>query len=139
MAESMVGLNRLPSKIEARKRMFLHKIISLPAGSVSRQLFNRKLILYLNNRTSVTLGFVCDICQILSKHNLQFIINNLMLPVPSVPTKREWKTIVNGILNQSETALWNHRLAIDSDFTFLPHTAPFYHTIGFVSSMQHIV
>ena len=39
MAESMVGLNRLPSKIKARKLMFLHKIISLPAGSVSRQLF----------------------------------------------------------------------------------------------------
>ena len=41
-----------------------------------------------------------------------------MLPVPSVPTKREWKTIVNGTLNQSEAALWIHRLAIDSDFTF---------------------
>ena len=85
----MVGLNRLPSKIEARRFMFLHKIIYLPAGSVSRQLFNRKLILYLNNRTSVTFGFVFDICQVLSKYNLQFIINILMLPVTCVPTKRE--------------------------------------------------
>ena len=32
MAESMVGLNRLPSRIESRKLQFLHKIITLPAG-----------------------------------------------------------------------------------------------------------
>jgi len=41
-----------------------------------------------------------------------------MFPVPCGPTKREWKTIVNRLLNRSETALWNHRLAIDSDVTF---------------------
>ena len=46
MAESMVGLNRLPSKIEYRKLLFLHKIISLPAGSVSRDFFIRKLTFY---------------------------------------------------------------------------------------------
>ena len=49
MAELMVGLNRLSSIVESRKRMFLHEIISLPAGSVSRELFIRKLILFINN------------------------------------------------------------------------------------------
>ena len=39
MAESMVGMNRLPSHIDLRKMMFLHKIISLPAGSVSRNIY----------------------------------------------------------------------------------------------------
>ena len=46
------------------------------------------------------------------------IINKLILPVPCVPNKREWKTIVNRTQNQSETALWKHRLAIDRGFTF---------------------
>jgi len=92
-------------------------IKSLPAGSVSRQLFTRKSILYLNNRITVTLGFVCEICQILSKYNFKNSFNNLMLPVPCAP-RREWKTIVNRTLNQSETALWNHTLAIDINFLF---------------------
>jgi len=50
MPESMVELSHFPSKKEART---LHKIISLPAGSVSRQLEN-VLYMYPNNRTSVT-------------------------------------------------------------------------------------
>ena len=45
-----------------------------------------------------------------------------MLPVPCVTTKREWETTVNGTLNQSETAFWNHRLAIDKDYV-ISHTA----------------
>jgi len=70
--------------------------------------------------TSVTFGFVCDICQLLLKYNFHAItcINNLLLPSSHVPTKREWKTLVKRALSQSETALWNQRLAIDSDFTF---------------------
>jgi len=91
--------------------------ISLPAGSVSRELI-RKLKLFINNKTSVTLGFVCDICLILLKYNLHAIINNLLSSSPHVPTKREWKTLVKRALSQSETALWNQRLAIDRDFTF---------------------
>jgi len=41
MAESMVGLNRIPSHIDLRKMMFLHKIISLPAESVSRNIYSK--------------------------------------------------------------------------------------------------
>jgi len=43
MAESMVGLNRLPSRIESRKLQFLHKSITLPAGSVSRDIIYENL------------------------------------------------------------------------------------------------
>jgi len=69
MAESMVGLNRLPSHIDLRKMMFIHKIISLPAGSVSRSIFIRKLVLYINDKTHVTSGFIPDICHILLKYD----------------------------------------------------------------------
>ena len=118
MAESMVGLNRLPAIIEKRKLVFLHKLLQLPAGSVSRQIFIRKLIIFLNDRSSVKLGFVCDICHILSKYNLHSIINNIMLPNPQIPSKLQWKNIVNRAICERETTLWNHRLAIDDDFMF---------------------
>jgi len=81
-------------------------------------MWNIKLLLFINDRTSVTLGFVCDICQILLEYNLHAIINNLLSSSLHVPTKREWKTLVKRALSLSETALWNQRLAIDSDFTF---------------------
>ena len=65
------------------------------------------------------------------------IINNLMLPVPCVPTKREWKTINN------RTLKWNRIVELHNSqrqrLYVLSHTAPFYHTIEFVSSIQQIV
>ena len=67
MAESMVGINRLPSKIKYRKLMFLHKLMSLPSGSVSRDIFIKKLILFVNNQSCVTLGFIPVICKMLFK------------------------------------------------------------------------
>jgi len=79
-----IGLNRLPSIVESRKFMFLHKLISLPAGSVSRELFIRKHVLFMNKKTFVTLGFVCDICLLLLKYNLHAIINNLLSSSPNV-------------------------------------------------------
>ena len=56
MAESMVGSNRLPAIIEYRKLMFLHKLMSLPSGSVSRDIFISKLILFVNDRSRITFG-----------------------------------------------------------------------------------
>jgi len=41
MAESMLGLNRLPAQIESRKLMFLHKIVSLASNSVTKNIFIR--------------------------------------------------------------------------------------------------
>ena len=74
MAESMVGLNRLPAIIEYRKLMFLHKLMSVPSGSVSRDIFIRKLILFVNDRSRITLGFIPDDCQIWFKYELHDIV-----------------------------------------------------------------
>jgi len=52
---------------EYRKLMFLHKLMSLQSGSVSRGIFIRKLILFVNDRSRITLGFIPDVCQILFK------------------------------------------------------------------------
>ena len=118
MAESMVGLNRLQSQIESRKLMFLHKILSLPSGSVTRDIFTRKLIMFLNDKSLVTLGFIPDICQLLSKYRLHDIINNMLLPSPRLCSKGEWKTTVKRTVRAREYELWDQRLSSDPDFTF---------------------
>jgi len=118
MAESMVGLNRLPAIIEYRKLMFLHKLMSLPSGSVSRDIFIRKLILFVSDRSRITLGFIPDVCQILFKYELHEIVNNLLSPQHNIPSKFEWKSSVKNAILRKETYLWDQRMAADRDFTF---------------------
>jgi len=74
--------------------MFLHKIISFPAGSVSRNIFIQKLVLYINDKTHVTSGCIPDIRHILLKYNLHSIINNFLAPECYVPSKYVWKSVV---------------------------------------------
>jgi len=93
MAESMLRLNRLPSQIESRKLMFLHKIISLASNSVTRNIFMRKLILFINNNSLVSMGFIPDICNILCKYNLLSIVNNILVPDPHIPSKMKGKEL----------------------------------------------
>jgi len=106
MAESMVGLNRLQSQI-------LHKILSLPSGSVTRDIFTRKLIMFLNDKSLVTLGLIPDICPLLSKYRLHAIIKCYCLR-----SKGEWKATVKRTVRAREYELWDQRLSSDLDFTF---------------------
>ena len=117
MAESMLGLNRLPSQIESRKLMFLHKILSLASNSVTRNIFIRKLILFINNNSLVSTGFIPDICNILCKYNLLSIVNNILVPAPHIPSKNEWKRTVKIAITERESHDWDHRMSLDLDFT----------------------
>jgi len=118
MAESMVGMNRLPSHIDLRKMMFLHKIISLPAGSVSRNIFIRKLVMYINDKTHVTSGFIPVICHILLKYNLHSIINNFLAHECYVQSKYVWKSVDKRSINSREAQPWDYRTSVDTDFVF---------------------
>jgi len=120
MAESMVGLYRLPSHIDLRKMMFLHKIISLNylSGSVSRNIFIRKPVLYINDKTHVTSGFIPDICHMMLKYNLHSIINNFLAPECYVPSTYVWKSVVKRSITSREIQLWDYRTSVDTDFVF---------------------
>jgi len=118
MAESMLGLNRLPSQIESRKLMFLHKILSLASNSVTRNIFIRKLILFINNNSLVSTGFIPDICNILCKYNFLSIVNNILVPGPHIPSKNEWKRTVKIAITERESLDWDHRMSLDLNFTF---------------------
>jgi len=52
------------------------------------------------------------------KYNFQGIINNLLLPDPCIPSKRQWKTLVKHAIDNSESGLCNQRMSTDNDFTF---------------------
>ena len=94
MAESMIGINRLASEIDKRKLLFLHKILTLSPGAVTKELFLRKYVSYITDRSSVSLGFVPDICDILIKYNLQSLMNNFVNNSQVLPSKPVWKTLV---------------------------------------------
>jgi len=118
MTESMVRLNRLQSQIESCKLMFLHKILFLPSGSVTTDIFTRKLIMFLNDKSLVTIGFIPYICQLLSKYRLHDIINNMLLSSPRLCSKGECKATVKRTVRTREYELWDQRLSSPLDFTF---------------------
>jgi hypothetical protein len=125
MSESMLGLYRLRSQIEKKKLLFLHKILSLPSGCLTKELFLRKYFMYLLDRTSVKLGFIPDICTIIEKYKLHFILNNFVHNSGMLPPKIVWKNIVNNVIKIKETELWEYRISCDDDFTFFQILQPF--------------
>jgi len=98
--------------------MFLHKIISILAGSVSRNIFIQQLVLYINQKSQVTSGFIPDICHILLKYNLHIIINNFLAPECYVPSKSVWKSVVKRSVNSRVAQLRDYRTSVDTDFVF---------------------
>ena len=82
--------------------MFLHKLLSLTSGSVTRDIFTKKLIMFLNDKNIVTLGFNPDICQLLFKYRLHYIMNTLLLPSHCLCSKGEWKATVKRTHRASE-------------------------------------
>jgi len=116
MAESMLGLNRITSAIETRKLMFLHKILSLPANCITKEIFLRKYNMFVIDKSTVLTGFIPDICCIIAKYKLHYMLNNYIANQTILPTKRTWKRIVNSVVKTRESKLWSERLAKDSDF-----------------------
>jgi len=116
MVESMLGLNTLTSVIEIRKLMFLHKILSLPPTSTAKELFTRKYCMFTIDRSSVTLGYIPDICKIIAKYNLQFMLNDFISGQQTLPTKARWKNIVSCAIKTREAELWDNRVTSDPDF-----------------------
>ena len=90
MCESMLGLFRLSSEVDKRKLQFLHKILSLPNHTISKQIFIMKYVSFLNDRRSVKCGFIPDISKIVVKYGLQSILN-YYVNKNLLPTKCEWK------------------------------------------------
>ena len=118
MTESMLGLYRLTSIIEKQKLVFLLKILSLPANSITKEIFLRKYYLFATCKSSVALGFIPDVCNLLVKYRLTDVINQFIHDPSKLPHKHVWKNIVTNSIPLYEAAQWNNRVSNDGDFVF---------------------
>ena len=118
ICESMLGLYRLSAEVEKRKLMFVHKILLMSHDSITQKLFIRKYLLYIANNNNVKLGFIPDICSLLCKYNLQYLINDFVNKSCQVPSKYAWKCIVKKAIYSLETHLWKERLSLHPDFQY---------------------
>ena len=114
----MVGLYRLTAEVERRKLMFIHKILHMPNDSVSQRPFLRNYLIYITDKTKVKLGFIPDICSLLCKYNLQYIVNDYIRNPALLPSKYTWENIVKRAVYDNEKLLWNERINVDSDFEY---------------------
>ena len=121
ICESMLGLIRLSAEVEKRKLMFLHKILTLQSYTICQQIFIRKYFMYLDNTSSVKYGFVPDVCKLLYKYRLQYIMNYYIENNNMFPSKGEWKNAVNKSVMRAETLLWNNKINADKDFEYFKY------------------
>ena len=75
MVKSMLGLNRITALVDKRKLMFLFKILNLDNSSICKKIFLRKLFHYLYSSQKSKRGFIPDICGLLIRYNLNFLLN----------------------------------------------------------------
>ena len=121
ICESMLGLIRLSAEVEKRKLMFLYTILTLRSNTICQQIFVRNYFMYLDNTSSVKYGYIPDVCKLLYKYKLQYIMNYYIENNPAFPSKSKWKNIVNNCIVRSETILWNNRLDADREFEFFKY------------------
>ena len=123
IAESMIGLYRIDSEIEKQKLMFLHKLLCLPVYCITKEIFVSKYLMYLNYQRSVKLVFIPDICRIIAKYNLNFILNNYFRD-SSLPTISAWKNTVRKVIGMREYSLWVQRLNMNQEYMFFQVLQP---------------
>ena len=95
--------------------MFLYKILSLPNAAISKCIFVRRYLKYIQPNTTVKKGFIPDICELMLKYNLTFVIKDFF-STNCLPSKNSWKMIVSNAIKHKESILWRQRLQNDSDF-----------------------
>ncbi len=113
ICESMLGLKRITAEIDKKKLMFLYKIMSLPGPAISRNIFFRKLYMFMVDSVTVNSGFVPDICKLLTKYRLEYILQSYN----HLPPKCAWKRDVDVAVTAYEHSLWRQRLDSDADFS----------------------
>jgi len=105
----MVGLNRLQFQIESRKLMFLHIILSLLSAFVTRDIFTRKLIMFLNDKA-------CNF----GIHTWYLSTFIKISPTWYYQQQGKWSATVKRNIRASE-----YELSSDPDFTFYRILQPY--------------
>ncbi|MEW8545051.1 MAG: reverse transcriptase family protein, partial [Candidatus Thiodiazotropha sp.] len=114
MCESMVGLYRIQAEIDRRKLLFFRRLCTLSSNTLATQIFLFKLFMYLDSGGSDS-GFTSDIWLLLSKYNLTHYIASY-LNTMELPSKLQWKHVVNKAVFEYEQRQWLLRVNSDADF-----------------------
>jgi len=115
MCESMLGLPPLITEVERRKLLFLQKLISMPNNVLSKQIFNRRLLLYDIDPTQVNHGFIPDIHNIIRKYHLEDFVDSYKNS-GLFPNKYHWKNITRDAILHKQQTTWQNSVKNDSDF-----------------------
>ena len=63
----------------------------------------------------MSIGFIPDICDLVDKYNLHFVLNDFFAYNDRLPSKPTWKNTLNNVIHQKETNIWEQRLSPDSE------------------------
>ena len=114
MCESMLGLYRMEAEIDRRKLLFFRRLCTFPPNALALQIFLFKLFMYVDNN-SYDSWFTSDIWLLLSKYNLIHYITTYINTM-ELPSKLQWKRIVNKAVYEYEQTKWLRRANSDTDF-----------------------
>ena len=88
-----------------------------------KEIFIAKYIMYLTDKNSVSLGFIPDICQVLTKYNLTSLLNDYFCNNTLVD-KLTWKRLVGTAIKTREQNLWEARVSANPEFAFFQVLQP---------------
>ena len=94
--------------------MYMHKLLSLRNGSLSKNLLLKKALAFIQNPTRVSKGFIPDI---LNMYGLLNMINAYLNNKGLLPSKISFKLTVNTVVNAYESDNWKLRIGVDPDFS----------------------
>ena len=81
---------------------------------------------YLSDKSSVTHGFIPDMCRTVKKYNLQSILNNFFRD-NSLPSLCSGKNSFRNAVRVRKQLLWDYRLSKKQDVAFFHLLHPFIH------------
>jgi hypothetical protein len=65
---TLLGWTSIECYIDSKKLLFLGKLCNMPSRFLPKQIFITRLLLYLNNCTTISVGFIQDIIKIWTVH-----------------------------------------------------------------------
>jgi hypothetical protein len=127
---TLLGWTSIECYIDSKKLLFLGRLCNMPSRFLPKQIFITRLLLYLNNCTTIRGGFIPDIIKIVRKYDLFSYVDNFV-KTSLFPSSKKWKYLIKSSVIAYEEHCLHERFNIDTDFTYfrliqeriLPHRA----------------
>jgi hypothetical protein len=114
---TLLGWTSIECYIDSKKLLFLGRLCNMPSRFLPKQIFITRLLLYLNNCTTISGGFIPDIIKIVKKYDLFSYVDNFV-KTSSFPSSKKWKYLIKSSVIAYEEHCLHERFNIDTDFTY---------------------